>query len=109
MAEVGKDGLTSRGDKGVPTERVEYVGSEKSDIGVVEKAVTDGSNLSQDEKTHSKPPTTARELVTTILTVEDDPSINPFTFRMWFLGIGISVFAGWAIIRLVLGRKLTLT
>jgi hypothetical protein len=36
----------------------------------------------------------ARDLVTEILLVEDDPSLNPWTFRMWFLGIGMSVFAG---------------
>jgi hypothetical protein len=36
----------------------------------------------------------ARDLVTEILLVEDDPSLNPWTFRMWFLGIGMSIFAG---------------
>lgn len=94
MAEANKDCLTFHGDKEVSTHHVEYVGSEKSDIDVVERAATDSSSLSHDEKTHNKPPTTARELVTEILAVEDDPSLNPFTFRMWFLGIGISVFAG---------------
>src|ERR1700712_2999539 len=36
----------------------------------------------------------ARDLVTEILLVEDDPSLNPWTFRMWFIGLGMSVFAG---------------
>ena len=29
---------------------------------------------------------TAADLVTNILHVDDDPSLNPWTFRMWFLG-----------------------
>jgi hypothetical protein len=37
----------------------------------------------------------ARALVTEILLVEDDASLSPWTFRMWFLGIGMSVFAGY--------------
>jgi hypothetical protein len=37
----------------------------------------------------------ARDLVTEVLLVEDDPSVNPWTFRMWFIGIGISVFGGY--------------
>ncbi|TLD29496.1 putative phospholipid-transporting ATPase [Venturia nashicola] len=93
MAEGDKYSPTSGGDKAVPTQHVEYVGSEKSDVNIVERAAPD-SSLSQDEKTNVKPPSTAREFATEILAVEDDPSQNPFTFRMWFLGIGISVFAG---------------
>jgi hypothetical protein len=93
MAEA-KDSIVSRGDKGVSTQHVEYIGGEKSDINVVERVESDSSSLSHDEKTRIKPPTTARELVSEILLVEDDPSLDPFTFRMWFLGIGISVFAG---------------
>jgi hypothetical protein len=45
----------------------------------------------------------ARDLVTEVLLVEDDPSVNPWTFRMWFIGIGLSVFGGyvdqfWAVV-----------
>ena len=29
----------------------------------------------------------AKDLVTQILHVEDDPTLNPWTFRMWFLGM----------------------
>jgi hypothetical protein len=42
----------------------------------------------------SKPPTSARDLVTEVLMVEDDPTVSPWTFRMWFIGIGMSVFGG---------------
>ena len=30
---------------------------------------------------------TAGDLVTQVLAVEDDPSLNPWTFRFWFLGM----------------------
>ncbi len=30
--------------------------------------------------------TTAKDLVTHVLHVQDDPSLNPWTFRMYFLG-----------------------
>jgi hypothetical protein len=44
----------------------------------------------------TKPPTSARDLVTEVLRVEDDPTVSPWTFRMWFIGIGMSVFGGQA-------------
>jgi hypothetical protein len=47
----------------------------------------------EDDNNYIVPPTTARDIVTEILAVEDDPSQNPWTFRMWFIGIGISIFA----------------
>jgi hypothetical protein len=74
------------------TEQFEHV-FPKSDIDVFELQ-DKTSTISQDEnKRFTKPPTTARDLVSEVLAVEDDPSINPWTFRMWFLGIGISIFA----------------
>ena len=67
----------------------------RTDINTVEKLETDSSNASHNDDDHhyTKPPSTARDLVTEILRVEDDPTLNPWTFRMWFIGIGISVFA----------------
>ncbi|KAI9833358.1 MAG: hypothetical protein M1819_003753 [Sarea resinae] len=35
---------------------------------------------------------TAEDLVTNVIHVDDDPSINPWTFRMFFLGIGFAIF-----------------
>ena len=32
--------------------------------------------------------TTAKDLVTHIIHVQDDPSLNPWTFRMFFIGMG---------------------
>ncbi|KAF2722237.1 OPT-domain-containing protein [Polychaeton citri CBS 116435] len=36
---------------------------------------------------------TAQDLVTRVIEVEDDTSLNPWTFRMVFLGVGLSIFA----------------
>ena len=35
-----------------------------------------------------------RDIVTHIISVDDDPSLNPWTFRSFFLGIGLSTFGG---------------
>lgn len=37
---------------------------------------------------------TAEDLVTRVIALEDDPSLNPWTVRMLFLGIGFSIFGG---------------
>ncbi|KAI4765438.1 OPT superfamily oligopeptide transporter [Aureobasidium sp. EXF-3400] len=36
---------------------------------------------------------TAEDIVNQVLSVEDDPTLNPWTFRMFFLGFGLSIFA----------------
>ncbi|KAG9516606.1 OPT superfamily oligopeptide transporter, partial [Aureobasidium melanogenum] len=36
---------------------------------------------------------TAEDIVNLVLTVEDDNTLNPWTFRMLFLGLGLSIFA----------------
>ena len=33
-----------------------------------------------------------REIATHVISVDDDPSLNPWTFRAWFLGLGLSAF-----------------
>ena len=35
-----------------------------------------------------------REIATHVISVDDDPSLNPWTFRAFFLGIGLSAFGG---------------
>ncbi|KAF2399029.1 OPT superfamily oligopeptide transporter [Trichodelitschia bisporula] len=86
---ASKDGITYRGEKDVSAEHVEYIDAKKPIVAVEEESVDH-----DDDKRYNKPPKTARELVTEILLVEDDPTVNPWTFRMWFIGIGMSVFAG---------------
>jgi hypothetical protein len=40
----------------------------------------DGFNI------YNSPAETAKDLITEVLHVEDDPTLNPWTFRTWFLG-----------------------
>jgi hypothetical protein len=35
-----------------------------------------------------------REIATHIISVDDDPSLNPWTFRAFFIGLGLSTFGG---------------
>jgi len=35
---------------------------------------------------------TAKDLITQVIHVEDDPTQNPYTFRLFFLGTGLSIF-----------------
>jgi hypothetical protein len=45
-----------------------------------------------DDENWNGPAETARDFVTEIIHAEDDPSLNPWTFRTWFLGFGLSAF-----------------
>jgi hypothetical protein len=40
-----------------------------------------------------------RDIVTHVISVHDDPSLNPWTFRSFFIGVGLSAFGG------VLGKR----
>ncbi|KAK3654286.1 hypothetical protein LTR22_010762 [Elasticomyces elasticus] len=40
----------------------------------------------------TEPVETAKDFITQVLHVDDDASLNPYTFRMFFLGIGLSIF-----------------
>ncbi|KAF9246167.1 OPT oligopeptide transporter protein-domain-containing protein [Melanogaster broomeanus] len=35
-----------------------------------------------------------REIATHVISVDDDPSLNPWTFRSFFIGLGLSAFGG---------------
>ncbi|KAG2134261.1 OPT oligopeptide transporter protein-domain-containing protein [Suillus cothurnatus] len=37
---------------------------------------------------------TERDIATHVISVDDDPSLNPWTFRAFFIGIGLSTFGG---------------
>jgi hypothetical protein len=80
------------GEKG-STQYMEYL-KEEGDVTTIERIESRSSDLSQeDDKQQKKPPSTARDLVAQVLSLEDDISMNPWTFRMWFLGICLSLFA----------------
>jgi hypothetical protein len=77
-------------------QQLEYVDDKSTpDISVVEKPGSKPSTIRpiEEDSEYNKPPTSARDLVTEVLSLKDDPTANPWTFRMWFIGIGISVFA----------------
>lgn len=82
------------------TDNVEFIDLKKNgEIHIVETLDSSSSTLPSVElDLHAKPPSTARELVTEVISTDDDPSLNPWTFRMWFIGIGISVFAGYELL-----------
>lgn len=35
-----------------------------------------------------------RDIATHVISVDDDPSLNPWTFRSFFIGLGLSAFGG---------------
>ncbi|KAF7530506.1 hypothetical protein PCG10_000006 [Penicillium crustosum] len=43
-------------------------------------------------KGNAAPLTTAEEIVTNVIHVDDDPTLSPWTFRMFFIGLGLSAF-----------------
>jgi hypothetical protein len=67
-------------------ELIEYA-DEKRDVSLADSETA----LNKPKKDRLKSP---RDLVTEVLSLEDDPTLNPWTFRMWFIGIGVSVFGG---------------
>lgn len=50
--------------------------------------------LNDELEHYNAPAETARDFVTEVLHAVDDPTLNPWTFRVWFLGIGLSTFGG---------------
>lgn len=76
-------------------EEVTYLGSSSldKDIELIETRDSDTVSIEK-QAAPVKPPSTAREIATEILTVEDDPTLNPWTLRMWIIGLGLSFFSG---------------
>ena len=54
----------------------------------------ESQSASDDESEEAEVIHDARELVTHVISVEDDPSLNPWTFRSFFIGLGLSTFGG---------------
>jgi hypothetical protein len=85
-------------------DRIEYSDPEKN-VRFIEKA-EDGLASSEDEEVvRKKPVESARDLVTSIIRAEDDPTLNPWTFRTWFLGM-VDPLPG-PTIQLIVGRTWT--
>jgi len=72
----------------VPSEKALSTSDKSLDrTGDVETAIVDADNeegVLSDE----------RDIATHVISVDDDPSLNPWTFRAFFIGIGLSAFGG---------------
>jgi hypothetical protein len=66
------------------TNHIEYFEDHKGKVDVVEKLESSSSST---EEEYVKPVKTPKDLVTEIIAAEDDPTLNPWTFRTWFLGM----------------------
>jgi len=101
MAKAQDTGKSSglANEKETLTMRVEHLDAKSIDSKSLDSksAEVRVENLVVSEKETGKNVSSARDLVTEILLVEDDPTQNPWTFRMWFIGIGMSVFAGYVL------------
>ncbi|TFK24179.1 peptide transporter MTD1 [Coprinopsis marcescibilis] len=52
----------------------------------------DVRDIDLDETGRERPIETDLDIATRLISLEDDPTLGAFTFRMWFLGIGLSCF-----------------
>lgn len=85
--QVGEKGGAEKGPD--DSQHIEYFDEKRENLSVSD---SDAREKVRPKKDRLK---SARDLVTEVLLVEDDPSVNPWTFRMWFIGIGVSVFGGY--------------
>lgn len=64
----------------------------KNEVDINADSVTSyGEAVGETVESSAKVLETADDIVTQVLAVEDDPSINPWTFRMFFLGMGQTI------------------
>jgi hypothetical protein len=68
-------------EKSIHTEaRNEWIDPARSD------APSPGYLGEDGEEHYNAPAETAEDLITEVIHVRDDPTLNPWTFRVWFLG-----------------------
>ncbi|KAJ7027092.1 OPT oligopeptide transporter [Mycena alexandri] len=73
------------------SEKVDIVNADVDEIGEV---FTDGPRLIDlGEDGHERPIDTDADYATRLVSLDDDPTLRVFTFRMWFLGLGLSCFS----------------
>ncbi|KAJ7132712.1 peptide transporter MTD1 [Mycena filopes] len=70
--------------------------NEKSSIQIAEPVVAevydDLRAIDLDDNGKERPIVTDVDVATRLISLEDDPTLPAFTFRMWFLGLGLSCF-----------------
>ncbi|KAG1858095.1 OPT oligopeptide transporter protein-domain-containing protein [Suillus subluteus] len=78
------------GEHTVPSEKA-LSNSDKSfdRKGDVETATVDADSDSEEGVLSNE-----RDIATHVISVDDDPSLNPWTFRAFFIGLGLSTFGG---------------
>ncbi|KAJ7669860.1 peptide transporter MTD1 [Mycena polygramma] len=59
---------------------------------VVAEVYDDVRAIDLDDSGKERPIVTDVDVATRLISLEDDPSLPAFTFRMWFLGLGLSCF-----------------
>ena len=81
-------------------EGINVLHKEKADSvtdSVAEKAYyakADVENVSESDDDDGHILSDARDLVTHVISVEDDPTQSPWTFRTFIVGLGLSTFGG---------------
>ncbi|KAJ7692434.1 peptide transporter MTD1 [Mycena rosella] len=70
--------------------------NEKSSVQIAEPVTAevydDLREIDLDDEGKERPIVTDIDVATRLISLEDDPTLPAFTFRMWFLGIGLSCF-----------------
>jgi hypothetical protein len=59
---------------------------EKDEIIDTEVESKDSSDIEGGVENYNTPAETPNDLITEVIHVRDNPSLNPWTFRVWFLG-----------------------
>jgi hypothetical protein len=78
-----------------PLEAERPVTNEKqADIGTSEKVAHSKTDVEATTETDAAVLQNERDIVTHVISVHDDPSLNPWTFRSFFIGLGLSAFGG---------------
>lgn len=77
------DPFPYRGDE-TPTVSDEKSYQEKQDVETASTEAESTAAILQDE----------RDIATHVISISDDPSLNPWTLRAFIIGIGLSTFGG---------------
>ncbi|KAG1808294.1 OPT oligopeptide transporter protein-domain-containing protein [Suillus subaureus] len=78
------------GEHTVPSEKALSTSDKSFDRkGDVETATVDANSDNEEGVLSNE-----RDIATHVISVDDDPSLNPWTFRAFFIGLGLSTFGG---------------
>ncbi|KAG2353184.1 OPT oligopeptide transporter [Suillus spraguei] len=82
--------LATAGEHIVPSEKAPSTSDKSFDgKGDIETATVDAPDGSEEGVLSNE-----RDIATHVISVDDDPSLNPWTFRAFFIGLGLSTFGG---------------